>query len=444
MLALIGAALAAWPADALYLTTQSGTLHRVPLTRDGSGVPSAGSLEPLATPGAGVSPGIVFLDGELLVAASDSGRVRAYDDTLAVRDYATGFAAAPLFGLANLAVSRDGDLYVSQASSPGFVFLVPPPGGAAPFEAVFDSGLGETVQPGPLAIDPVTGELWSGDYGAGALRRWDPATDTHGTPETGFGAPAGLALTCDGTMIVAEHFTRQVLEYDPDTNGRTVLFTTGDNPEQIAVDDQGWMYVGTNSGQIVRFQADGTNAVIANTGLDIDGLTWFDGSSDTSLAASCPEASCAYGPDTDVCEATVDAVATLSTVFPGTVHDAASNPRLRPQDLYDRLAAMVAHAEGLGCSARPLGVTAAGRYDASVVTGSADGTPLSGSYVSGTAQASFGGSSVNGRYNQAGHVRTRIDGATSLTGVWVRVQGQRGIWVTLETTCSAAQFNGWY
>ena len=288
VLALLGTA-QAWEPDSLFFTIQNGRVYELQLSRDTDGLPIPGTPQLIHDMGDGVSPGVAVFQGDLYVVDAARGAVLRMSDADTIEDYATGLPSG-FWELTDLSFEPDGTLYVSHTTQTGTgaVFIIPPNGGTGPFERLFGTTERPIRQPNGLTRDPITGILYVADVKGKSVLSYDPSTNEVATITTGLTEPVDLTTTCDGLLFVNEHAPRRVSRLDPSSGDLTVLFQPSSPPEAMTTDSSGWSYVGYNGGEIVRFNGDGTNALVIDLNQDIDGLTWYGGGDETVENTACP------------------------------------------------------------------------------------------------------------------------------------------------------------
>lgn len=199
---------------------------------------------------------------------------------------------------AGVAVDRAGNVYVSD-SALHRIFLVTPDRMVSVYAGSgargFADGSPERAQfsaPRGLALD-ATGNLYVADAENDRIRRISPGgwvTTYAGSGEQGFcdgpvadarfNEPWGLSVDTAGCVYVADRGNHRIRRSSPDGTVSTLAgsgeqgFADGppaeavfDEPEDVAVDDGGVIYVAdSNNNRVRRIGADGTVTTLAGTG----------------------------------------------------------------------------------------------------------------------------------------------------------------------------------
>lgn len=253
--------LAISPTDELYYTDRASNGGALRRWEDGRSITLVSPL-PFAE-------NMVFgLDGTLYLTPMAQGQVLKIDvstgDVSTFKEDACG--NDPCF----LAVDGEGDIWVRGIAR---LSQFAPDGTEKPF--VVD---GQTYPGGPyywrtaagIAFDD-EGGLWVASYGS-QLVRLAPVTPGQPDPEftlqvvyPGF-ENSDLEIGPDGRIYASEDYLGQVLRIAPDGEVEVVLDHGLSGHAALAMDDDGIVYAGLPSGEIVRLQPDGTAAHFA-TGL---------------------------------------------------------------------------------------------------------------------------------------------------------------------------------
>jgi serine/threonine-protein kinase len=209
----------------------------------------------------GLSNGIAFYNDFLYFAQSGSGQILKYQSD---QSAGTVFASG-LNNPTDIVFDAFGNLYVSERSN-NRVLKIDQQGTAS----VFASGF---VGAACLSFN-LSGDLFVSEHDGNRVSK----ISSDGTVSlfAAIARPSGIAVDAQGFVYLNEHFTGKIYKFSPDGSSSTLLATVSSNPEGMAFDAAGYLYVALNDGRLVRINSAGSVSTFANfPGNDLDQIAFY-------------------------------------------------------------------------------------------------------------------------------------------------------------------------
>lgn len=180
-----------------------------------------------------------------------------------------------------LAISSAGNIFVSNSGS-NEILEYTPSGAKSTFATLSASPFG-------LAFNGA-GDLFVAESAAGQILELTPGGSST-VFASGLNFPTSLAFNASGDLFVAVNAGQEIVDYSP--MGAETLFssTAFGDPDTIAFDAAGNLFMGSQDGIVYEFAPNGTDQIFATPGLPNDVITVAFGLTAAPPPSSVPEPS---------------------------------------------------------------------------------------------------------------------------------------------------------